>query len=71
MRDRSEDVRIKSYIPSQLLGVYLVALPRRANGPTIVAMPGSPFKDIAVTEKVDFVMKAGRVYRYGPFDILQ
>ena len=37
----------------------------------IVAMPGDPFKDIAVTEKVDFVMKAGRVYRYGPFDILQ
>jgi hypothetical protein len=27
MRDRSEDVRIKSCIPSQLLGVYLVALP--------------------------------------------
>lgn len=37
----------------------------------IVAMPGDPFKDIAVTAKVDFVMKAGRVYRYGPFDILQ
>ncbi len=37
----------------------------------IVAMPGDPFKDIAVTAKVDFVMKAGWVYRYGPFDILQ
>lgn len=37
----------------------------------IVAMQGDPFKDIAVTAKVDFVMKAGRVYRYGPFDILQ
>jgi imidazolonepropionase-like amidohydrolase len=37
----------------------------------IVAMPGDPFKDIAVTTKVDFVMKAGRVYRHGMFDILQ
>ncbi|HVJ07438.1 MAG TPA: amidohydrolase family protein [Acidisarcina sp.] len=37
----------------------------------IVAMPGDPFKDIAVTGKVDFVMKAGRVYRHGPFDLFQ
>jgi imidazolonepropionase-like amidohydrolase len=37
----------------------------------IVAMPGDPFKDIAVTTKVDFVMRAGRVYRHGAFDILQ
>src|SRR6185312_9277088 len=37
----------------------------------IVAMPGDPFKDIAVTARVDFVMKAGRVYRYGPLDILR
>jgi imidazolonepropionase-like amidohydrolase len=37
----------------------------------IVAMPGDPFKDIAVTTKVDFVMKAGRVYRHKMFDILQ
>jgi imidazolonepropionase-like amidohydrolase len=37
----------------------------------IVAMPGDPFKDIAVTTKVDFVMKAGRIYRHGAFDILQ
>ena len=37
----------------------------------IVAMPGNPFNDIAVTAKVDFVMKAGRVYRDGSLDILQ
>jgi imidazolonepropionase-like amidohydrolase len=37
----------------------------------IVAMPGDPIKDIAVTKKVDFVMKAGRVYRHGAFDILR
>lgn len=29
----------------------------------IVAMPGNPFEDIAVTEKVSFVMKDGTVYR--------
>jgi imidazolonepropionase-like amidohydrolase len=36
----------------------------------IVAMPGDPLEDIAATAKVDFVMKAGRVYRHGPFDLL-
>jgi tryptophan 2-monooxygenase len=29
----------------------------------LVAMPGNPFEDIAVTEKVNFVMKDGVVYR--------
>ena len=29
----------------------------------IVAMPGDPIADIAVTAQVDFVMKSGRVYR--------
>jgi len=29
----------------------------------IIAMPGNPFKDIAVTERVDFVMKSGTVTR--------
>lgn len=29
----------------------------------IVAMPGNPFEDITVTEKVSFVMKNGMVYR--------
>ena len=37
----------------------------------IVAMPGDPLADIAVAAKVDFVMRAGRVYRHGAFDILQ
>jgi imidazolonepropionase-like amidohydrolase len=27
----------------------------------IVAMPGDPFKDITVTERVDFVMKGGAI----------
>ena len=37
----------------------------------IVAMLGDPLEDIAATAKVDFVMKAGRVYRHGSFDLLQ
>ncbi|MGO4572697.1 hypothetical protein [Microvirga sp. 2TAF3] len=32
---------------------------------------GLPLADISVTTKVDFVMKAGRVYRHGSYDILQ
>jgi imidazolonepropionase-like amidohydrolase len=37
----------------------------------IVAMLGDPLEDITATAKVDFVMKAGRVYRHGSFDLLQ
>jgi hypothetical protein len=37
----------------------------------IVAMAGDPVADIAATEKVDFVMKAGRVYRHQTFDVFQ
>jgi tryptophan 2-monooxygenase len=31
----------------------------------LVAMPRKPFEDISVTEKVNFVMKDGVVYRDG------
>jgi hypothetical protein len=34
-------------------------------------MAGDPLADIAATAKVDFVIRAGRVYRHGPYDILQ
>jgi imidazolonepropionase-like amidohydrolase len=37
----------------------------------IVAMAGNPIVDIAATEKVDFVMKAGRIYRHQAFDVFQ
>ena len=37
----------------------------------IIAMSGDPFEDIAATAKVDFVIKSGRIYRHGSFDILQ
>jgi hypothetical protein len=34
-------------------------------------MPDDPLSDITATAKVDFVMRAGRVYRHGTYDILQ
>lgn len=37
----------------------------------IVAMPGDPVADIAATADVDFVMRAGRIYRHGTYDPLQ
>jgi imidazolonepropionase-like amidohydrolase len=37
----------------------------------IVALPGDPIADIAATERVDFVMKAGRIYRHQAFDVFQ
>jgi imidazolonepropionase-like amidohydrolase len=41
------------------------------NAADIVAMRGDPIADIAATATVDFVMKGGRIYRNGAFDILQ
>jgi imidazolonepropionase-like amidohydrolase len=32
----------------------------------IVAVPGDPVRDIRATEKVFFVMKGGRIFRYSP-----
>src|SRR5689334_13552519 len=37
----------------------------------IVAMAGNPVSDIAATEHVDFVMRAGRIYRHQTFDLFQ
>jgi imidazolonepropionase-like amidohydrolase len=37
----------------------------------IVAMVGDPLDDIASTEKVDFVMKAGRICRHQAIDVFQ
>ncbi len=37
----------------------------------IVAMAGDPIADIAATEHVDFVMRAGRIYRHQAFDMFQ
>jgi imidazolonepropionase-like amidohydrolase len=37
----------------------------------IVAMAGDPVANMAATEKVDFVMRAGRIYRHQAFDVFQ
>jgi imidazolonepropionase-like amidohydrolase len=36
----------------------------------IIAMPGDPIADIAATANVDFVMRGGRIYRHGAYDLL-
>jgi imidazolonepropionase-like amidohydrolase len=37
----------------------------------IIAMKGNPLSDIRSTEAVDFVMKGGRIYRHGDYDIFR
>lgn len=37
----------------------------------VVAMAGDPIADIAATEKVDFVMRAGRIYRHKSLDVFR
>ncbi len=45
-----------------------LALGKRAD---IIAMDGDSIADIAVIEKLDVVMKAGRVYRHRAFDVFR
>jgi imidazolonepropionase-like amidohydrolase len=47
-------------------GIGVLAPGKQAD---IVAMPGDPLADISATERVDFVMKAGRIYRHQTFDV--
>jgi imidazolonepropionase-like amidohydrolase len=47
------------------LGNQIGTLEKRKEA-DIVAVPGNPLKDIKVTERVFFVMKGGRIYRYSP-----
>jgi tryptophan 2-monooxygenase len=51
-------------VAAEMLGLNAgcIAAGKRAD---IVAMPGNPFEDISVTEKVGFVMKDGVVFRNG------
>lgn len=51
----------------QRTDIGVLEVGRRAD---IVAMAGDPIADIAATTKVDFVMRDGRVYRHGTYDLL-
>ncbi|HET9595581.1 MAG TPA: amidohydrolase family protein [Anaeromyxobacteraceae bacterium] len=64
-------LRAGTSVAAELLGrddLGVLATGKRAD---IVAMPGDPVRDIAVTTRVDFVMKGGVVYRNGEFDVLR
>lgn len=37
----------------------------------LTAAPGDPVADVSATEKVDFVMRTGRIYRHQAFDVFQ
>jgi len=47
-------------------GIGVLAAGKQAD---LVAMPGDPLADISATEHVDFVMKAGRIYRHQTVDV--
>jgi len=48
---------------AELLGLADIGVLAVGKNADIVAMPGNPFADIRATEKVDFVMKDGAIYR--------
>jgi imidazolonepropionase-like amidohydrolase len=64
-------LRAGTSVAAELLGRDDLGVLAPGKVADVVAMPGDPFEDISVTAKVDFVMKAGRVYRHGAFDLLQ
>jgi imidazolonepropionase-like amidohydrolase len=52
---------------ADLLGLgKLIGTLEKGKEADIVAVPGDPLKDIHATERVFFVMKAGRIFRYAP-----
>jgi tryptophan 2-monooxygenase len=58
-------LRAATSVAAELLGRDDIGVLATGHNADIVAMPGDPFEDIRLTEKVDFVMKGGIVYRAG------
>ncbi|MEU8900346.1 amidohydrolase family protein [Nocardia sp. NPDC048505] len=56
-------LRAATSVAAELLGLDELGVLAVGRIADIIAMPGDPFTDIAVTGKVDFVMKEGVVYR--------
>jgi imidazolonepropionase-like amidohydrolase len=56
-------LRAATSVAAELLGRDDLGVIEAGRAADIVAMPGDPLADIQVTESVDFVMKAGTVYR--------
>lgn len=57
-------LRAATSVAAELLGRNDVGVLAPGAAADIVAMPGNPLDDIAVTAGVDFVMRAGTVHRY-------
>ena len=64
-------LRAATNVAAELLQCDQVGILSPGRQADIVAMPGDPLADIAATASVDFVMRAGRIYRHGSFDIFQ
>ncbi|MRH30140.1 amidohydrolase family protein [Microbacterium sp. SYP-A9085] len=56
-------LRAATSVAAKLLGRADIGALRPGACADIVAMPGNPLDDIATTERVDFVMRAGRIFR--------
>jgi imidazolonepropionase-like amidohydrolase len=56
-------LRAGTSVAAELLGRNDIGVLEPGASPDIVAMPGNPLEDIAVTAKVDFVMRGGTVHR--------
>ncbi len=56
-------LRAATSVAAEMLGLDNIGVLRPGACADIVAMPGNPLDDIAVTSGVDFVMRSGRVYR--------
>lgn len=57
-------LRAATSVAAELLQLDEVGVIAEEKVADLVAMPGDPFTDIEVTGQVDFVMKAGAVYRH-------
>lgn len=67
----SRALKAGTSVAAELLQRHDLGVLTAGKAADIVAMRGDPIADIASTATVDFVMKGGRIYRHGAFDILR
>ncbi len=59
-------LRAATSVAADLLGLDELGVIAEGKIADLVAMPGDPFTDIEATGRVDFVMKAGTIYKHPP-----